>query len=307
MSVGIVLQAVIAGLAAGAVYGLVAVGFSLVYRLTSVLQFAHGHLVGAAQFVAIAVAFGTGPALASGASGGRFAVALVAVLSISALAGFAVYRLALRPFRGSAIGWIGVTVALAFAIEGTLTAVFPRESYALPDPLPFGRWRALRLPDGASIPPRALYVLGVGLIVAVIARIITRHGSFGAALSAIASEPLGARLVGLPVERYLGFAFAIAGVLAGIAGLIGSPGSNVADLHTGALFGLKAIAAAIIGGLVEPERVFVAALGIGVFESLIATLPAGGGGVAWRDVAPLLLAVAVLAVRPPRATREMVG
>jgi branched-subunit amino acid ABC-type transport system permease component len=304
---GLVLQAIVAGLAAGAVYGLVALGFSLVYRLTSVLQFAHGDLVGAASFVAVAVAFGSGPPVASGVAVSRYVLAALAVLVVSALASVGVYRIAVRPFAGNAIGWIGGTVAVAFAIEGALGALFPRESYSLPDPLPFADRAPIGLPGGASLPPRVLYVLAVGALVALGARMLMRRGTFGAALSAIATEPDGARLVGLPVERFLAIAFALAGVLAGVAGLIGAPDAGSIGVQTGAVFGLKAIAAAIVGGLVNPDRVYLAALGIGVVESCVATLPPNGSGVGWRDVAPLLLAVLLLAVRAPRAAREQLG
>jgi branched-chain amino acid transport system permease protein len=307
VSFGLVLQALIVGLAAGAVYGLVAVGFSLVYRLTSVLQFAHGDLVGLASFLLIAIAFGSGPPVATGVPLWRYLIGVLVVLVASAAIGVAVYLVAVRPFLSSAIGWIGTTVAIAFAIEGSLVVLFPRESYVLPDPLPFGRWGSIGLTGGASIPPRALYVLGVGVVVAMGARIVLRRGWFGIAVAAVADQPEAARLVGLPIERLLGTAFAVAGLLAGIAGLIGVPEGGAIGVQTGALFGLKAIAAALIGGLVDMERVYVTALGLGIFESCIATLVPHGGGVGWRDVAPLLVAVVVLAARPPRAAVESLG
>jgi branched-chain amino acid transport system permease protein len=304
VSAGIVIQAVVSGLAAGAVYGLVAAGFALTYRLTRVLQFAHGDFVGAASFAAIAVAFGSSPAVAVGAPAWRYALAVAVVLAVSGLLGLFVYRVAVRPFARNAIGWIGATAAVAFAIQGTLGALFPGEAYALPDPLPFSRWKPISLTGGASLSPRVLWVLGVGIAVALVARAITRRGWFGTALSAIASEPDGARLVGLPVERYLAIAFALAGALAGVAGLVGAPDAGAVGVQTGALFGLKAIAAAIIGGLVNVDRVYVAALGVGVVESCIATLPANGAGAGWRNVAPLLVAVLLLALRAPRAAYE---
>ena len=307
MSAGLVLQAIVAGLAAGAVYGLVAVGFSLVYRLTSVLQIAHGELVGAASFTLIAVSFGTGPPLATGVPLWRYLLAVVLVLSFSAVLGLGVYRIAVRPFATNATGWIGATVAVAFAIEGALGALFPREAYALADPLPFARWHSISLGGGAAISPRVLYVLAVGVLVGILMRLVLRRGWFGMALSAIAAEPDGARLVGLPVERYLAIAFGLAGLLAGVAGLVGAPDAGSVGVQTGALFGLKAIAAAIAGGLVNLDRVYLSALGLGVVESCIVTLAPNGAGVGWRDVAPLLAAVVLLAVRAPRAAREHLG
>jgi branched-subunit amino acid ABC-type transport system permease component len=305
MSWGLVLQAVVTGVAAGAVYGLVAVGFSLVYRLTRVLQLAHGELVGAASFLMIVLAFGTGVPVAGRIGAGRYALGAVVVLLGSAALSLGVYVVAVRPFRSSALGWIGGTVAVAFAIEGVLAAAFPREAYALPSPVDFGR--PLGLPGGASLSPRVMYVLGVGVAVALCARVLLRRGWFASALTAIASEPDGARLVGLPVEKLLAVAFALAGVLAGVAGLMGAPDAGSIGVSTGALFGLKAIAAAILGGLVSLDRVYLTAIALGVAETCVATLPAHGAGAGWRDVAPLLLAVVFLAVRTPSAARERLG
>jgi branched-chain amino acid transport system permease protein len=307
MDGGLVLQAVIAGLAAGAVYGLVAIGFTLVYRLTSVFQLAHGHAVGGASFVMVAIVFGTAPAVAGDVPVWKYAVGAAVVLVASAAVGAAIYLVAVRPFARGAVGWIGSTAAVALAIEGVLAARFPREAYAVPDALPFGRWDPISLPGDASIAPRVIYVLAVGVIIALAFHLLVTRGRFGLALSAIATEPQGARLVGLPVDRLLTAAFAAAGTLAGFAGLIGAPDAGSIGVYSGALLGAKAIAAAIVGGLVDLKRVYAAALALGVLESCLATLLPHGSGVGWRDVAPLLAAVAVLVVRGPRAAREVLG
>jgi branched-subunit amino acid ABC-type transport system permease component len=306
LSGGLVLQAVVAGIAAGAVSGLVAVGFSLVYRLSSVLQLAHGHLVGGASFLMIALAFGTGPAVAGGISAARYLVAALVVLAGSALAGVVVYVVAVRPSRGSATRWIGATAAIALAIDGVLASVFPRDAYALPDALPFARWAPVQLPGDATLSPRVVYVAAVGLVVAALFRAIVARTDLGAAWSAIASEPVGAALVGLPVERLLAVAFGVAGVLAGVSGLLGAPDAGSVGVSLGALVGVKAIAAAIVGGFVDLDRVYLAALGLGVAESCVATLLPHGAGAGWRDLTPLLLAVLVLVIRPPAAARELV-
>ncbi len=313
MTVGLVIQVVIAGLAAGAVYGLVAIGFTLVHRLTSVLQFAHGDLVGGSLFLAIVIQSGTGPVTATSPSVVRYLLAVVVTLAAAAVASVLVYSFVLRPFsrRGSAIGWIGGTVALAFVVQGALAAAFPREAYVITDPFPFSRWRPIGLPSGASLPPRTLFVLAIGMILAAGAGILLTRSRFGRAVSAIASEPLGAQIVGLPVGRLTALAFALAGILAAAAGLIGTPSAGSVGTQTGLLLGLKAIAAALIGGLASPLRVFVAALGVGVVESAVATLHVPGFprlalGAAWRDIAPLLIAVLVVVVRSRRDLTEAV-
>src|SRR5207237_3343727 len=113
-------------------------------------------------------AAGTGPVTATNVSGGRFALAVLAGLAVTVAGGIAVYLLAVRPFtsRGLVLGWIGATVAVAFAIRGYLAAAFGRPAYVFPDPFPFRRLAAgglLQLGGGVSVPVGA----GVGSAVGV--------------------------------------------------------------------------------------------------------------------------------------------
>lgn len=314
MTAGFVLQVLVAGLAAGAVYGLVAIGFALVYRMTSVLQFAHGDLLGASLFVALLVANGTAPAAQASARTWRAAGADVVAVVFGAAVGAVVYGLVIRPFfrRAVAIGWIGATVALAFAVEGILAAAFPREAYVAADPFPFGRMHPIGLGGGASLPVQTLWVLGAGVVVAGAAHRLLTRTRYGRAVSAIADEPVGAQVVGLPVDRLTAIAFAVAGALAAFAGVIAAPAAGGFGTGTGLLLGLKGIAAALLARMGSPARVLVAALALGAFEAVITNLHVPGLpllalGPAWHDVAPLLLVVLILAVRPPARAEEPIG
>ena len=122
------LQVILTGLAAGSVYGLLAVGHTLVYRLTGIVHFALGDLVGLGVFIALFVTAGRGPVTASSASSWRFlaglAVALVAVAAVGSGSYFAVIHQYL--VRGSTLGWVAATVAIAFAIENILAVAGDR-------------------------------------------------------------------------------------------------------------------------------------------------------------------------------------
>jgi branched-chain amino acid transport system permease protein len=309
VSLGLLVQVLVVGLSAGAVYGLVAIGFVLVYRLTGVLQFAHGELVAIAAFAAILL---SGTRLTgSSVAGSAYALSAAGAVALGALAAVAIYLGAVLPFarRRAAIGWIGATVAVAFAVQASLAAAFPREAYVAVQPRALSRAAPVSLPGGATVPLRALIVLGVGVLLALLTRWLLARTTFGYALTAIASEPDGARLAGLPVDRLVAFAFALSGALAAAAGLAVAPGGGTISPQTGALLGLKAIAAALLGGFVSIDRVFVAALGIGVLESAVTSLhvpglPSIALGPAWHDIAPLMLVLVVLAFRPPRGARE---
>jgi hypothetical protein len=134
--VAIALQILAGGFAAGAVYGLVAVGHSLVFRLTGVVHFAFGELIALGVFVTLFVAAGAGPVSQTSVGGGRFLLALVVGLVVTAAASVGAYFLAIEPYRarGSVIGWVGASLAVAFTIRTLLVVFFDRPAYVFPDP-----------------------------------------------------------------------------------------------------------------------------------------------------------------------------
>ena len=145
---------------------------------------------------------------------------------------------------------------------------------------------------------RAFYVIAVGIALAAFAAWLLGRTETGRALQAIASDRVGARAVGLPVERLLAVAFALAGVLAAAAAVVEAPAAPV-SLDTGALLGLKGLVAALVVGFGSPWRGFVAGLGLGMLEAVVASVHIGGLqlGPAYRDIVPLALALVLLAFR----------
>jgi len=305
--VSLILQVLVTGLAAGAVYGLVAVGTSLAYRLTGVVPFALGDLVGLSVFATLAMAAGTGPVTATNVPAWRFALALVGGLAVAMVAGVLLYALAVRPFlRGRSVtGWVGAMVAATFALHGFLAAAFVRESYVFPDPLPLsgvGRGGAISLGGGVTVQARAFVVIAVGVALAAGAAAFLGRTRSGKALRAVAIDLDAADTVGLPVDRLLGAAFAGIGALAALAAVMAAPSAPV-DAGTGALIGLKGLAAALLVGFGSPWRSFAAGLGIGVLEAGVSSLHLGSVrlGPAWRDVVPLAVAVLVAVLGRRRA------
>ena len=299
----LLLQVLITGLAAGAVYGLVAIGFSLVHRLTGVVHFALGELVTLTVFVTLGVAGGGGPVSRAEVGGARFAGALAAGLAAAILVGATLYLLAVRPFlaRDWTLGWIGGMVAVAFAVRGVLQAAFPESPYVFPDPIGLDRLGdggVLRLGDGVTVPVRAFVVLAAGVLLAAAAAWVLERSTVGRALRAIADDRVGARVSGLPVERLLVGAFAATGALAGLAAVLQSPAAPV-SIDAGALLGLKGLVAALAVRFGRPWVAFGAGLALGIVEAAVGSI--GVLGAEYRDVIPLaLVVVALLAVRRGR-------
>ncbi|GAC1415000.1 MAG: hypothetical protein NVSMB57_10500 [Actinomycetota bacterium] len=309
MTAGLILQVLVSGLAAGAAYGLIAIGFGLVYRLTSVLHFAHGELAGAAAFVALYLAAGASTVTQATVSPWHFRLAVLVAVLVVAAASALMYRVIIRPFLrdGSLLGWIGATVALALAIEGVLAFAFPREAYVLPDVL--GGHGVIALGGGAVLPIRTIAVLLIALALGLGTGRLLALSKYGKALSAIADEPIGAQTTGLPVEPLVASAFALAGALAAVAGALALPAGGAISPQTGAIFGLKGFAAALLARLRSPERILIWALALGVVEAAIVSLhvpgfPSLALGPAWKDVGPFLIVLGMLALRPRGAGVE---
>ena len=300
------IQILITGLAAGAVYGLFAVAYALVYRLTEVIHFALGELASAGVFFALWVVAGTGPVTQTNVSGVRYAGGIAAAIGLSVVAGFVAYLVAVRPFyrRGSAIGWIGGTVALAFVVRSILAAAFVRSGYVLPEILPFDRLGRSGVVEvaGATLQVKSFFVVTAGVLLACAAAWALTSTRWGRALRSIAADETGARLVGVPVDRALALAFAGAGLLGVLAALVALPGGTI-TADSGALLGLKGLVAAVVGRFALPWKAFGAGLALGVLEATVVNLHLGSVrlGTPYANVIPLAAVVLVLVVRAWRA------
>ena len=291
------LQILATGFAAGAVYGLVAVGHAVVFRLTGVVHFAFGELIALAVFVTLLVAAGSGPVSQTNVGGGRFLLALAVGLVVAAAASAASYFFAIEPYRarGSTIGWVAASLAVAFTVRTLLVVFFDRPAYVFPDPLSLGVWRI----GSATIQQRSLFVAAAALVLAGTGAALS-HTRFGRALDAVAQDFEAARMVGLPVTRLVGIAFALAGAWAGLAAILAAP-SAAFDVDAAARYGLYGLLAAVVVWF-EPRRALVAGIVIGLVQATVTSAHIGTAelGPAYRDVIPFALGLAVLALRARR-------
>jgi branched-chain amino acid transport system permease protein len=297
------LQVLVAGLAAGGVYGIVAVGHSLIYRLTGIVNLAFGDLIGLGVFTTLLVAAGTGPVSQATAHGPRFLLALGVGLAVCVGAGALSYVLVVQPFvaRDSTIGWIAATAAIAFAIHAALSAVFTRPSYVFPDPLPFRRLGhdGFVTVGGASLQVRSFFVIAFALALAAIAGRTLERTRWGRGLRAVTADAEGARFVGVPVELLITVAFALAGGLAALAAIAAAP-SGAVDVDTGALLGLKGLVAALAVRFGPPLHAMAAGLVLGVAEATIANAHLGSLelGPSYGVVLPFVVILLLFALRP---------
>lgn len=312
MDAAVLLQAALGGLSYGAVLGLVALGFTLVAGTVRVLHLAHGDVVVAAVLTAVLAVLGTTPVATALAPGP--AVAFVAVaLGAGALLAAGVALLAVRPHLpdpaagrpGDALGWLAGGVAAGLLLREVLGLLLPQEGYAVPDPLRLDALTAsgvVTLPGGQVLPARVPAVLVLALLTGLVVERLLVRSRFGRALRAVADDPEAAVLCGVPARRVVLQAFVVAGVLAGLAGLLDAPGGSSLSVDDGVVLGLSGIAAALLGGLGSARGALLGGLAVGLLQALVVTAT---DDAAWTDVVPLALLVALLAVRPEGLRRRV--
>ena len=209
--------------------------------------------------------------------------------------------------RGSTIGWVAGTAAVAFAIRAVIGATFQRSSYVFPDPLPFhdiGRDGFVHI-GGAQVQARAFFVIGLAVALALGSAWFLEHSRYGRALRSVADDAEGARFVGVPVELLVALAFGLVGALAMIAAIAAAPGEAV-NANTGTLLGLKGLVAALAVRFGPPLQAFAAGLVLGVVEAAIANVHLGGWqlGPSYREVLPLAFVLLLISLRPSREALE---
>lgn len=271
----------VSGLGLGSMYGLVALGFHVTYAVSGTVNFAQGSVV----TLGAVLAYWLGVTL-----GWPMPAAIVLALLGCALFGLLVEALLVRPFvvRGSD-AWLLATVAGGIVLDNTLLFTFGKEPRSLPSPLASKPVEIL----GAGIYPLQLVIPVIGIALAVAIRTVFRRTDLGRVLLAVAQNADAARLMGIDVRRTVACAFALSSVLAGIAGLLIAPLFSV-SAELGTLFGIKAFAVAILGGIGSATGVILAGLLYGLVEAgVTATL-----GSTYTQLVVFSVIVLALALRP---------
>ena len=272
------------GLMIGSMYALVALGFVLIYKATSVINFAQGDLVMVGGYIAAAmVSLYHLPLYVA------VPVLLVAMVAL----GFAVERGVLRPLVGqSLISVVMVTIGLSSVFQGLAAMVWGAATINLPLPIPlkpFIIWEIF-------ISPINLVAAGLCVGFLIVFVYFFRRSRMGIAMRAVANDQQAAMAVGINVRLVFALSWAIAGLAAGIGGIVWGNMLGV-DTHL-ALVGLKVFPAVILGGLDSVPGAVLGGLIIGGVESVAAGYvdPYVGGGT--KDFLPYVLMILALMIRP---------
>ncbi len=289
------LQQLINGLTLGAVYGLVAIGYTMVYGIIGMINFAHGeiYMIGAFITVISCVVFGLG-----GAGHAIFALLIVLVVTvlITSLYGWTVERVAYRRLRNSTrlaplISAIGMSVLLQNYVQLLQGARVKTVA-----PVLQGSFELMKRDDGFVVSISYLQIIIVVLTMVLMAAVslLIHRTPLGRAQRACEQDKIMAALVGINVDRTISATFVIGAALAAIAGFMVTMYYGVVDFFMGFLAGMKAFTAAVLGGIGSLPGAMLGGIIIGLIESFWA----GYVNAQYKDVAVFGILILVLLVRP---------
>lgn len=268
----------ISGIAQGAVYALIALGITLVYGLTRIVNFAVGEFVAVGALVAWSVHEATG----------SFALALLAVAPTLAVMGLLTERLAFRWTLEEPIGGFVVSLGLILFLQAFAIEVWGADERSVSPPV-----SGVVAPLGLTIRNQTLLNTGIALVCLVTFYVVLEKTRYGRSLRACSDDRQAAALMGVPVRRLAMTTFLVGAALAGVAGWIILTLGTI-SAFVGASFVLRGFAVALVGGLGNIRGAAVAGIGLGVAEGLAV----GYGDPAWSEFYVFVLVIVVLLWRP---------
>lgn len=295
------LQQLINGLSLGAIYALIALGYTMVYGTLQLINFAHSEVYMMGAFASLYLARWTGVA----DNPTWYGVAGVALggMAFCAVLGMTIERLAYRPMRKSSRLNILITaIGMSLLLQNVALIAFGAlDSY--PQLIPAVRWQPI---DGVIVRSADVLTLSVTLVLMVVLTWIVERTQMGRAMRAVSHSRDAAALMGIPVDRVISFTFALGSALAGAGAFLIAVDRLQVSPTMGASDGLKAFVAAVLGGIGSIPGAVAGALLLGLCETFVAGYIAS----TWRDAIAFILLIVILLYRPAgllgRATVEKV-
>ena len=295
-SVDIVVQQVINGLSLGAMYALLALGFTLVYGIAELINFAHFNVFMVGSMVAMLTlqAFGLAGQQTILTGLPRVGVLLAGFfvsMLVCGLIGMSIERFLLRPLAGvKGPAAMITTIGVSYVLFNVVLLTLGSDSKNFPNPIPPVQFEI----GGAVLRIReiAIWTISLGLMGAL--TYFVSYTKLGKAMRATAQDPDAARMMGVEVDRVIGTAFFVGGALAGACGMIFGLYYNLAKVDIGFGAGLRAFTAAVLGGIGNVPGAMVGGVLIGLIEAFAGQTI----GAAWADVVIFSLLVLVLVFQP---------
>jgi branched-chain amino acid transport system permease protein len=276
------LQLVISGVAQGCIYGLIALGFVLIYKATETVSFAQGELMMLGAFCGLALMT---------MLGFPFWIAVLAAIAAMALFGILLETVVIRPILGQpAFSIVMLTIGIGYVARGLITMIpgIGTETHTMPVPYKDEIWKV----GGLILNVEQMVIIAATAVLCGLLFAIFRYSKVGIAMQAASQNQLAAYYMGIPVKSLNSLVWGLAAVVAAVAGLLLAP---ITFVHANMGFiGLKAFPAAVVGGFGSLPGAIVGGLIIGTVESLSGFyLPEG-----FKDIAAYIVVLVMLVVMP---------
>jgi branched-chain amino acid transport system permease protein len=277
-----VLQIIISGIAQGCIYGLIALGFVLIYKATETVSFAQGELMMLGAFGGLAC---------MSLLGFPFWLAVLCAVLAMAVIGVLLERVVIRPILGQpAFSIVMLTIGIGYVARGAITMLpnIGTETYTLPVPYKDQIWKLGEL----VLNVEQMAVIATTAVLSGLLYMLFKYSKLGVAMQASSQNQLAAYYMGIPVKRLNGLVWGLAAGVAAIAGLLLAP---ITFVHANMGFiGLKAFPAAVVGGFGSLPGAIVGGMIIGVVESLSGFFMPEG----FKDIAAYVVVLVMLMVKP---------
>ena len=303
----ILTQQLINGLVLGSIYALVALGYTMVYGILELINFAHGEVTMFGAMICLAV---IGAFMANGAEVNGLvivAIGLLAAVAVCVALGFLIERVAYRPLRraprlAALITAIGVSIVL----QNLAMLIWGKQYISFPPLLPLASFEV----GGAVITNLQIFIVVLSCLLMAGLLLLIKRTRLGRAMRATAQAQDIAGLMGININTIISLTFMIGAALAAIAGVMVSAYYGLAQYHMGFMLGLKAFTAAVLGGIGNVAGAMLGGLLLGLIESLgagyIGALTGGFLGSHYQDVFAFFVLILVLVFRPSGLLGERV-
>jgi branched-chain amino acid transport system permease protein len=274
------LQFAFSGLTVGAIYALIALGFTLIFNTSRVINFAQGEFV---MLGGMTTAFGI-------AAGIAWPLAALVAIVVTVAFGILLYRLAIAPARNATpVALIIITIGASIMMRGIAGIVFDKNYHSFHSPLgdtPISL-------GGAAILPQGLLILGGAIVIVLALWLFLNRTMVGKSMLATAANPLAANLVGINTARMIGLSFALSAGIGALGGILATP-IALTSYASGTFLALKGFVAAMLGGMGSPIGAVAGGLLLGLAEQF------GAGYVSsqYKDAVAVVVLMLVLFVRP---------
>jgi branched-chain amino acid transport system permease protein len=291
----------------GSIYALVALGYTMVYGILGLINFAHGEVVMIGAMVAISVIVAIG--VASGVPGPVLVLAGMAIaVAVCVALGALLERVAYRPLREAPrLTALITAIGMSIVLQNVAMIIWGRNYISFPPLLPNEPHAVL----GATITGTQILIVVLTVSLMGLLLLLVHHTRLGRAMRATAQSPALAGLMGVNVDRIIIITFMLGSALAAIAGVMVAGYYGQAHYHMGFMLGLKAFTAAVLGGIGNLSGAMLGGLALGVIEALgagyIGALTGGFLGSHYQDVFAFAVLILVLVFRPSGLLGERVA